>query len=380
MRKQLRNFILTVVPILVILHVFIGWQLLPPMGLSHAGLMIGILLLVISSLVIPLSMLARHVIKTQGTADKVTLLGYFAMGYFSSLLVLTFLRAVFLLMVNSARIEITTAIATPLIALLLTLLGYLNTRRVPKVVSVDIPIKDLPQSLIGFKIVQISDLHVGAAIKDRYIEAIVKKVNALHADLVAITGDVVDGSVEHLASHTAPLAKLNSRHGSFMVTGNHEYYSGVHAWINEFTRLGLKVLMNEHVVIEHDGGQLVVAGVTDFSGHLFDSTHKSNPQAAISGAPSLAPKILLAHQPRTSPAAAKAGFDLQLSGHTHGGQFWPWNHFVRMQQPYTAGLHRLNHLWVYTSRGTGFWGPPKRIGAPAEITLLRLVPFSEKSH
>jgi predicted MPP superfamily phosphohydrolase len=380
MRKQLRNFILTVVPILVTLHVFIGWQLLPPMGLSRVGLVIGILLLVISSLVIPLSMLARHVIESQATADKVTLLGYFVMGFFSSLLVLTFIRSILLLMVDSASIETTTAIATPLIALLLTLLGYLNTRRVPKVVSIDIPIKDLPESLIGFKIVQISDLHVGAAIKDRYIEAIVKKVNALNADLVAITGDVVDGSVEHLKSHTAPLAKLNSRHGSFIVTGNHEYYSGAHAWINEFTRLGLKVLMNEHVVIQHEGEQLVVAGVTDFSGHLFDPTHQSNPQAAIFGAPQLAPKILLAHQPRTSPAAAIAGFDLQLSGHTHGGQFWPWNHFVRMQQPYTAGLHRLDHLWVYTSRGTGYWGPPKRIGAPSEITLLRLIPFFEKSH
>jgi predicted MPP superfamily phosphohydrolase len=138
--------------------------------------------------------------------------------------------------------------------------------------------------------------------------------------------------------------------------------------------------MNEHVVIEHEGGQLVVAGVTDFSGHLFDPAHRSNPQAAILGAPQHAPKILLAHQPRTSPAAAKAGFDLQLSGHTHGGQFWPWNHFVRMQQPYTAGLHRLGHLWVYTSRGTGYWGPPKRIGAPSEITLLRLIPLIEKSH
>jgi predicted MPP superfamily phosphohydrolase len=378
-RKQLRNFILIVIPILAAFHAYIGWQLLPSLELGKVGLFIGIILLVLSTLLIPLSMLARYVIQPQSTADKVAWAGSLAMGFFSSLLVLTFIRAILLVTVNSANMTTYTAIATPLIAALLTLLGYLNVRRTPSVVNIDIPLKGLPLPLIGFTIVQISDLHIGAAIKDRYIQAIVERVNGLNADLIAITGDVVDGSVEHLESHTAPLANLSSRHGSYIVTGNHEYYSGVTAWVNEFTRLGLSVLMNEHTVIEHEGEQLVVAGVTDFSGHLFDPLHQSNPQAAIAGAPSSAAKILLAHQPRSSIAAASAGFDLQLSGHTHGGQFWPWNLFVRIQQPYTAGLHRLDNLWVYTSRGTGYWGPPKRLGAPSEITRLRLIPFTEKS-
>ena len=133
--------------------------------------------------------------------------------------------------------------------------------------------------------------------------------------------------------------------------------------------------MNEHVVLQHGAAMLVVAGVADHSAHHFDPAHRSDPQAAMAGAPAAALiRVLLAHQPRSAEAAAKAGFQLQLSGHTHGGQFWPWNFFVRLQQPFTAGLHRWQELWVYTSRGTGYWGPPKRLGAPSEIPHLRLVP------
>ena len=238
---------------------------------------------------------------------------------------------------------------------------------------------------------QISDIHVGPTIRQAYLERIVSRVNSLRADVVAITGDLVDGSVAALAAHVAPLAALESRHGTFFVTGNHEYYSGAQAWISELRRLGLTVLLNEHVVLYHgtpralgvtadaqDDSQimapLVLAGVTDFGAHHFDETQRSDPRAALEGAPATAPvRLLLAHQPRSAPAAEQAGFDVQLSGHTHGGQFWPWNLFVRFQQPFTAGLHRQGRLWVYTSRGTGYWGPPKRFGAPSEITLLRLV-------
>jgi predicted MPP superfamily phosphohydrolase len=135
------------------------------------------------------------------------------------------------------------------------------------------------------------------------------------------------------------------------------------------------VLQNEHVVLRHGDASVLVAGVTDYSTHHFDPAERSDPHAAIAGAPAdVGMKLLLAHQPRSADAAQRAGFQLQLSGHTHGGQFWPWNFFVRFQQPFTAGLHKLHDLWVYTSRGTGYWGPPKRFGAPSEITRLRLVP------
>jgi uncharacterized protein len=169
------------------------------------------------------------------------------------------------------------------------------------------------------------------------------------------------------------LSHLRSNHGSFFVTGNHEYYSGVLPWLAELRRLGITVLQNEHVVIERGNASLVLAGVPDYGAARFDASHRSNPQQAIAGAPEAAVKVLLAHQPRSAAAAAEAGFDLQLSGHTHGGQFWPWNLFVKFQQPFTAGLHPLGRMWVYVSRGTGYWGPPKRFGAPSEITQLRLV-------
>jgi uncharacterized protein len=212
------------------------------------------------------------------------------------------------------------------------------------------------------------------------VQKIVNAVNALKPDLIAVTGDVVDGSVRELRAHTAPLGQLHALHGAFFVTGNHEYYSGASAWTAEFSRLGLRVLLNEHAVIEHRGASLVIAGVTDFSSHHFDPSQHSDPRVALAGAPVEASvKILLAHQPRSADAAASAGYDLQLSGHTHGGQFWPWNLFVRLQQPFTAGLHRLNDLWIYVSRGTGYWGIPNRFGAPSEITRLRLVPVSSLS-
>jgi predicted MPP superfamily phosphohydrolase len=134
------------------------------------------------------------------------------------------------------------------------------------------------------------------------------------------------------------------------------------------------VLMNEHAVLEHGDASLVVAGVTDYTAHHFEPTQRSDAHAAIAGAPAHAKmKLLLAHQPRSAAQAAEAGFDLQLSGHTHGGQFLPWNFFVKLQQPFVAGLDKVQNMWVYTSRGTGYWGPPKRFGAPSEITLLRLI-------
>jgi predicted MPP superfamily phosphohydrolase len=303
-------------------------------------------------------------------------------GFFSSLLVLTLLRDVLLVPVillasqtHLRAYESTSASIVLGLGIFATLAGLVGARRRARIVNIDVPLQNLPPALHGFSIVQISDIHVGTTIRKKYVEKIVKAVNALKPDLIAITGDVVDGSVRDLAAHTAPLAQLRALHGAFFVTGNHEYYSGASAWTAEFMRLGLRVLLNEHTVVEHQGASLVIAGVTDFSSHHFNESQRSDPHVALAGAPAEAcVRILLAHQPRSATAAASAGFDLQLSGHTHGGQFWPWNLFVRFQQPFTAGLHRLDHLWIYVSRGTGYWGMPNRFGAPSEITHLRLIP------
>jgi predicted MPP superfamily phosphohydrolase len=367
-----------ILSLLGLLHAYVGLRILPDMPVAPAMRVLGVLWLIASFVLVPAGLMAP-MIRRQPLSDRVAWVGLLAMGMFSSLLVSTLLRDVVLLAsrllhAHSAALVSWTALAAPSLAALVTLIGFINARLVARVVDVEVPIAGLPQALHGFTIAQISDIHVGPTIKHGYLDAIVEEVNALDADLIAITGDLVDGSVSRLAPHTAPLKRLKARHGAYFVTGNHEYYSNAPAWIAEVRRLGLTVLMNEHVVLHHRGATLLVAGVTDYSAHHFDESHRSDPHAALAGAPpQVAVKLLLAHQPRTAAAAADAGFDLQLSGHTHGGQFFPWNFFVPMQQPYTSGLNRLGKLWVYTSRGTGYWGPPKRFGAPSEITRIRLV-------
>ena len=379
----MRRSILFYLGILALAHLYVGWRLLPDLPIGLAAQVAGGLLLVASFASAPLGFFARNMTSRQW-GDRLAAVCLFLVGFFSSLLVFTLLRDVALLFVvlwpatlPLDRILAISASIVASLAILATLVGLLNARRRARVVSVDIPLTNLPVSLHGFTIAQISDVHVGPTIKRKYVDAIVDAVNMLKADVIAVTGDLVDGSVKDLAHHTAPFARLRARHGAFFVTGNHEYYSGEPAWTAEFKRLGMHVLMNEHVVLTHEGSQVVLAGVADFGAHHFDPQQRSDPERAMKDAPvGAGARILLAHQPRSAPAAAAAGFDLQLSGHTHGGQFWPWTLFVRLQQPFTAGLHRLNDLWVYISRGTGYWGPPKRLGAPSEITHLRLVPVS----
>ena len=358
-----------------LLHAYVGLRIGSDLQGPWAAWFIA--MVVASAALMPMGLLARAV-RRQPLADRLAWAGSLAMGLFSSLFVLTLLREPVLLvawLASWAGVAAATAVAVPLLALIVTAWGFVNARRTAAVVAVDVPIADLPAALHGFTIVQISDIHVGPTIKRPYLRRIVEAVNALQPDMVAVTGDLVDGSVRELGEHVAPLAGLASRRGTFFVTGNHEYYSGAPAWVAELRRLGLNVLMNQHVVLEHGAAALLVAGVTDHSAHHFDPAHRSDPAAAMAGAPARATvRVLLAHQPRSAEGAEQAGFHLQLSGHTHGGQFLPRNLFVRLQQPFTAGLHRLRRLWVYTSRGTGYWGPPKRFGAPSEITRLRLVP------
>jgi uncharacterized protein len=367
----MRRWLLSLVSLMLAVALYVGLRLLPALASSSLGVLAGAALIVAACFLIPMSI---------RRTDRLAWIGLTAMGVFSTLFVATVLRDLFLL---AARVLLSAADYSGLPAVsarfvlaltaVVTLVGFIVARR-PRLVEVDIPISRLPVPLQGFSIAQISDVHVGATIRKGFVEHLVKRVNALQADLIAVTGDLVDGPVQLLSAHTAPLSGLEARHGAYFVTGNHEYYSGERAWTEELGKLGLRVLKNEHVVLEHDGASLVLAGVTDISAHHFDPAQRSDPAAALRGAPAAAgARILLAHQPGSASAAAQAGFDVQISGHTHGGQFWPWNHFVRFFQPFTAGLHRMKDLWIYVSRGTGYWGPPNRFGVPAEITRIRLV-------
>lgn len=250
--------------------------------------------------------------------------------------------------------------------------GVYAARRAPRVVEVEVPIAGLPSAFDGYHIVQLSDVHVGETIGKDFILPIVEQVTSLAPDLIALTGDLVDGSVDQLRADISPFAYLRAPDGVLCITGNHEYYSGAEAWCERFRELGLTVLVNQHMVVERGRARLLFAGVTDVREGKSVPGHRSDPKAALAGAPPHDVRILLAHQPRSAYAAAPLGYKLQLSGHTHGGQFFPWNLLVGLVQPISRGLGKIDGMWVYVNRGTCYWGPPNRTGVAAEITSLRL--------
>lgn len=380
------SFLFRLPVLLFLVHAYVAWRLAWGMtdGVHRAGT--GALL-ILSYLVLMAGFMAREKVGER-LSDLVSWAGFLMLGFFSWLFVLTVLRDVLLLMVFFVKfsdyfrellwvgqISEHSAQAVLALSVVACCYGLFNARRQPAVVDVDIFIDDLPSEFDGFCIVQLTDLHVGPTIKRRFVQQVVDTSNKLDADIVVLTGDLVDGTVERLGIHTAPLSRLKARHGIFAVTGNHEYYVGVRPWIDELRRLGVIVLLNQHHLIRKNEAKLVLAGVTDFGAEKFDTEQASDPVAAMRNAPiDTAVKILLAHQPRSIFTAAPLKFDLQLSGHTHGGQFWPWNHFVPLQQPFVAGLHRYHDTQVYVSQGTGYWGPPLRLGARAEISCIRLRP------
>jgi predicted MPP superfamily phosphohydrolase len=246
----------------------------------------------------------------------------------------------------------------------LTAVGLRNALGTVQVKELEIKLRGLPRELAGFKLVQISDVHVGPLLRKDWVSHVVDSIQSLKPDLVAITGDLVDGSVDELRDHVAPLKRIEAKHGVFFTTGNHEYYSGVEEWYAHLPTLGVRPLRNERVQVAPG---LDIAGIEDPTG-------KPDLERALHGRDESRALVLLAHQPRQFKEAAKRGVGLTLSGHTHGGQIWPFSWLVALAQPYLAGLHLLGDSQLYVSRGTGFWGPPMRVFAPAEITLLRLQP------
>jgi predicted MPP superfamily phosphohydrolase len=254
----------------------------------------------------------------------------------------------------------------------LTGIGLAEARRVPRVVEVDVPVAGLHPDLDGLRIIQLSDVHVGPTIRGTWLDQVVEVVNGLDADLVALTGDFVDGFVDDLVPEMAALGRIQAKHGSFFVTGNHEYYWDGPAWCRAIAGLGPRPLVNEHVVIERGEGRMLVAGVADLHADRYVAEHASDPAKAREGAPEVDFSVLLAHQPRSVFAAAQAGYDLQLSGHTHAGQYFPMSVLIHLMQPYVSGLNQHEGMQIYVSRGTGYWGPPNRAGSPSEITALTL--------
>ncbi|KAA0095945.1 metallophosphoesterase [Mycolicibacterium sp. P1-18] len=241
----------------------------------------------------------------------------------------------------------------------------------PNVLHVPVRLRRLDPALSGFRIAVVSDIHLGPLAGRAHTERIVRMINETSPDLVAIVGDLVDGTVDELGPAAEPLRDLHSREGAFFVTGNHEYFvDDTASWLTELERLGVQPLRNENTVIRRGGAAFDLAGVNDVAG-----ASRSDPpdfDKALSGRNPARPTVLLAHQPVQVETAAGRGVDLQLSGHTHGGQMWPFHYAVRAVQPSLAGLSAVGDTQLYVSRGAGFWGPPVRVGAPPDISVISL--------
>ncbi|WP_405652112.1 metallophosphoesterase [Streptomyces sp. NBC_00019] len=259
-------------------------------------------------------------------------------------------------------------------AVVLLAWGYIEARRVPRVRELDVRLPRLGAGLDGTRVALITDTHYGPLDRARWSARVCEVVNSLEADLVCHTGDIADGTADRRRAQAAPLGTVQATRARVYVTGNHEYYSEAQGWVDLMDELGWEPLRNRHLLLERGGDTLVVAGVDDVTAESSGlAGHRAHLAGALDGADPDLPVLLLAHQPKFVDRAADAGIDLQLSGHTHGGQIWPFHHLVRIDQPALAGLsHHGTRTLLYTSRGTGFWGPPFRIFAPSEITLLVL--------
>ena len=393
-------FLFVVIIVLSLMYGYIGWRLIIPAAFSTPVNIILWAVLVVS-LILPFLPIMLRFRGTGGFAvDALAWIGYLSFGFFTLLFAVLITKdLIFLLGLGiqkgiylarhifdsgTAAVEaadptrrqlLTNSINAGLLVFTGALTGYgmFEALRKPEIVELDIPIKNLPDEFHGFRIVQITDIHVSHTIKRGFVQAMVDQVNELKPDIVALTGDLVDGSVEQLRDDVAPLADLKAPHGLYFITGNHEYYSGVKQWIDETARLGFKVLLNEHVIIERGQASMMLAGVTDFTGGQFSKEHISDPHKAMAGSDNCDFKVLLAHQPRSIFEAAKAGYDYVISGHTHGGQYFPYHFLAALAQPYISGLHQYENTKIYVSRGTGYWGPQLRIGARSEITVHRLI-------
>jgi predicted MPP superfamily phosphohydrolase len=291
-------------------------------------------------------------------------LAYVNMGFVSFLLV-AFLARDLLGLVSGRWISPLLAVGT---ATLMLAVGVISGAFGPAIRRVRVPFPSLPASLEGLRIVQLSDLHLSSNISFAYVERVARKVRELAPDLVVLTGDIGDGHVADLGREIEALGLLGAP--VFIVSGNHEVYWNFEEWMNAFRSLGMKVLLNEGVHTKVRGGEIFIAGITDPACEMLGLA-PSLSQAAAKGEGATF-RILLSHRPDPADAAAAAGFDLQLSGHTHGGQFVPWTIVAGLVHKYSLGLYRVGKMFLYVSAGTGYWGPRIRLGTTAEVTLLEL--------
>lgn len=268
----------------------------------------------------------------------------------------------------SRRLFVSRVVGGAAAAAALATVGYgtANVLRGPSVKRVTVPLAKLPRASHGFRIAVVSDIHLGPLLGRAHAQRVVDTINSTNPDLVAVVGDLVDGTVADLGSAAEPLAGLRAKHGSYFVTGNHEYFGDAGEWVDHVRELGLRPLENARVEI----AGFDLAGVNDLAGE--EEGEGPDFEKALGGRDPARASVLLAHQPVVIHDAVKHGIDLQLSGHTHGGQMWPVNYIAQAANPTLAGLEQYGDTALYVTRGAGAWGPPVRVGAPADITVVQL--------
>ena len=385
-------FFIIFLTVLGLMHGYVGWRIFKGLDIKANYKILAIALVVIFTLLPVLPIAFRYIGYESSLLDVLSLIGYTGLGFFflTFLLFITkdiatkswsFISSFFpsdiqqqITIDLEKRQFLQKSLSVGILTLVgpTTAYGYYSARKGPSIINQTIFLNDLPDEFENFTIAQISDLHVGPTIKKPYVEKVLNQISIINPDLIAITGDLIDGSIDYLKKDLEPLSEMIANYGTYFVTGNHEYYSGAEKWLDETDRMGFTNLVNEHDLISINNETITLAGVTDFRAHQIIPSHKSNPKNALRGSTDQKVKILLAHQPSSIFKANEAGYDFQISGHTHGGQFWPFTYPTKKANPYLSGLHNHNGTQIYVNSGTGYWGPPLRLGVPSEITLFKL--------
>ncbi|MFD5095985.1 metallophosphoesterase [Amycolatopsis thailandensis] len=366
-----------VAALIVVLALLFGvpwWTIVGSPELPAALEVLGTIVFAAAALVVPACMILGHGPWQRDLAAKI---GDLSLGLIWLLFSLSVLGNVLRLVLSVSGVDGAAGIVSGVVLaafVALAAYGMAEARRVPRLKELDVVLPRLGAGLDGLRFAIITDTHFGPLNRTKWSEKVVEVVNELDADVVAHAGDLADGSVAKRAQQVAPLGKVRAKLGKFYITGNHEYFGEAQAWLDHMRDLGWEPLHNRHLPVSQGGDTLVFAGIDDPTGAASGLPgHGPDLPAALDGVAASTPVVLLAHQPKQVKQAAEAGIDLQISGHTHGGQIWPFHLLVRLDQPVLAGLSRHGErTQLYTSRGTGFWGPPLRVFAPSEITLLTL--------
>ncbi|HXP91258.1 MAG TPA: metallophosphoesterase [Fibrobacteria bacterium] len=374
-------FLVVVQGLLLLVHWYVGVRIAAAIGASGMGQTALWAVVALLYLCVPAAFLLARSTRFGMMGDVLTWIGYAWMGVLFLLLAGVLLGDASGLLVRASGwlvgrdLSATVRgvhIAGIVAALAAAGFGIREALLPPEIHSIEVDIPGLPEAFDGYRIAQVTDTHIGRILGRSWAADLARRVDSAAPDLVVHTGDLVDGTVEGMGPAVEPLSGMHGRDGTYFVTGNHEAYSGIAPWVRFVQNMGWTVLSNRHVLIHRGGSTLCLAGVTDAHEGGSPGGSAPDPRAALAGVPAGVPVVLLAHQPRQALQAQHMGVSLQLSGHTHGGQLWPFHYLVRLQQPMVSGFALVGDVPVFTSRGAGFWGPPMRLFAPPEVPILVL--------